>query len=441
MSLVDQGAASAETSASEVRDSWDADVFELARQVLERGPAPDASDRSAAFEQAVEEALRDVNRRLLARGTAPISPDERERLRQRVTARLAGLGGLALLLADQSIEDINCNGCDNVWVTRDDGTREQVGPVANSDAELIAAVQALASGAGISDTERRFDRASPALDLQLADGSRLHAIRDVAHRPSVSIRRHRLVEASLEELQGRGMFSEEIADFLRAAVPAKFNAVIAGPMGSGKTTLLSALTGLLPFDERIITIEDVHELGLHADSRHGNVVAMQVRHPNIEGEGGVSAWDLFHEALRMRPDRIVVGESRGPEAAVMLDAMSTGTDGSLSTIHTSTSEGVFRKLKTHARKPPANLDSEAAADLIGGSLDLVIQIAQRHGRRWISSIREVRGVDGAMVASNEIYAPSGPDQVAQRATPISSERAERLAECGWRPPGTRTGRW
>jgi pilus assembly protein CpaF len=425
------------------RADHDGLVFEAARRILDHTTtsAVDLDSRADAYAAAVDEAIRAVNKSLVDSDAPLIADGEQERLRERVVARLTGLGTLAVLLADDSIEDIICNGADVVWVTRADGSKEQVGPVASSDAELVAAVQMLAAGSGLSDTERRFDRAAPALDLQLPDGSRLHAIRDVAHRPSVSIRRHRLVEASLDQLQAAGMFSKDIGELLRAAVAAKLNVIIAGPMGAGKTTLLSALAGLLPYDERIVTIEDAYELGLHVDSRHGNVVAMQVRRANIEGAGEISAWDLFHEALRMRPDRVIVGEVRGPEVAVMLDAMSTGTDGSMSTIHTSSSEGVFRKIKTHARKAPANLDPEATADLIGGSLDLVVQIAIKGGRRWVSSIREVVGSDGAMVSSNELYAPTGPDREATFATPVSGARAEGLAEHGWRPPNSPARRW
>ncbi|WP_335988497.1 CpaF family protein [Glycomyces sp. MUSA5-2] len=418
-------------------------VYAAARRLLDQttSTAGDLESRADAYGAAVDEAIREVNRSLVDVDGDLIAETEREGLRERVVARLAGLGTLAVLLADDAIEDITCNGCDVVWVTRADGSKAQVGPVASSDAELIAAVQMLAAGAGLSDTERRFDRAAPALDLQLPDGSRLHAVRDVAHRPSVSIRRHRLTEASLDQLQAGGMFSRDIAELLKAAVAAKLNIIIAGPMAAGKTTLLRALAGLLDYSERIVTIEDAYELGLHTDSRHGNVVAMQARPANIEGAGEVSAWDLFHEALRMRPDRVLVGEVRGPEVAVMLDAMSTGTDGSMSTIHTSSSAGVFRKIKTHARKPPAGLDPEATADLIGGSLDLVVQIALRGGRRWVSSIREVVGSEGSMVASNELYAPDAAAQTAVFATPVSAARAERLAEHGWRPPGSPARRW
>jgi Flp pilus assembly CpaF family ATPase len=350
-----------------------------------------------------------------------------------VVSRLAGLGALGPLLADESIEDIWAVGCDNVWVTRYDGTREQVPPIAASDAELVEAIVILAAGAGVSDTERRFDRGAPALNLEV-NGARLHAIRDVAHRPSLSIRRHRLTEASLDRLQAAGLCSAPIADLLRCAVAAKLNIMIAGPTGSGKTTLTVALAGLCDPAERIVTIEDNYELGLHSDSRHQNVVALQVREPNIEGAGGIGADVLFRESLRMRPDRIIVGEVRGPEVAVMLDAMSAGSDGSLSTIHTSTSAGVFTKIKTYARKPPAGFSPEATAELIGASLDLVVQLSQVRERRWISSVREVCGSEGAMVVSNELYAPTGPNKEAQAATPLTAARAERLAEHGWHPP-------
>lgn len=411
------------------------EVYDAARGILAGGRAPDAGEAQAAFEAATAQAINLCNVHRLQSGQAPLDAGGLAALKQRVVSRLAGLGAFGPLLADPTVEDLWAVGCDNVWVTRFDGTREQVEPIADSDEELTEAIGILAAGAGISDTERRFDRGAYALNLQLMDGSRLHALRDVANRVCVSIRRHRYPEASLTQLQANGLCSPEIAALLEAAVAAKFNLILAGRTGSGKTTLLRALAGLCDPAERIVTIEDNYELGLHTDSRHHNVAALQVREPNIEGAGGVSAADLFRETLRMNPDRIILGEARGPEVAVMFDAMSNGSDGSLSTIHTSTSAGVFTKLKTYARKPPAGYEPEATAELVGGSLDLVVQLSQAGDRRWISSVREVCGSEGAMVVSNELYAPTGPNKEAQFSTPLTAARAEILAAHGWQQPG------
>jgi Flp pilus assembly CpaF family ATPase len=232
------------------------------------------------------------------------------------------------------------------------------------------------------------------------------------------------------------MFSAEIADFLHAVVAAKCNTIVAGPFASGKTTLLSAMAGLIPPWERIVTIEDARELGLHKDARHGNVVSLQTRDANIEGQGAIGAADLFRASLRMNPDRVIVGEVRGAEASVMLEAMSNGKDGSLSTIHTSSSAGVVAKLKSYARK--AGDDPETTAERISIALDFIIQLRHtpEHGR-YVASIREVRGADGAMVATNELWTPAPGGAVI--GSPISEERAERLIEAGWTRP--RPGRW
>ena len=208
--------------------------------------------------------------------------------------------------------------------------------------------------------------------------------------------------------------------------------IVSGPFRSGKTTLLGALAGLLPPEERLITIEDARELGLHRDSRHDQVVSFETREANIEGAGEISASRLFREALRMSPDRIIVGEVRGGEVRVMLEAMSTGTDGSLCTMHTSSSQGVFSKIKSFARD--GGLDPEAAAEKIAEGLDFVVQIRHTKARgRYIASIREVRGADGIQVASNELWEPTSEGRALFRTMP-SAERAERLAEHGWTQP-------
>jgi len=410
-----------------------AELFALANTRLAQTEDLDETRRTEAIGAAVAAAMREMNEaRMRQRGQHPITGAAQARLRQSVEARLGRLGALATHLADETIEDLVANGCDSVWITRAGARPVPAAPIAASDDALVALVRSLASAAG-----RRFDHAAPELSLELPDGSRLHAIMDVADRPSVSVRRHRIARADLAELAANGMVSAEISDFLEAVVLARCNAIVAGPFASGKTTLLSAMAGLVPGWERIVTIEDARELGLHKDDRHGNVVSLQTRDANIEGQGQVSAADLFRASLRMTPDRVIVGEVRGAEASVMLEAMSNGKDGSLSTIHTSSSAGVVAKLKSYARA--AGDDPETTAERIAIALDFIIQLRHtpRHGR-FVASIREIRTADGAMVATNELWTPVPGG--AEIGAPISDERAARLIEAGWtRPrPGRRT---
>ncbi|MEU6858535.1 ATPase, T2SS/T4P/T4SS family [Glycomyces sp. NPDC046736] len=410
-----------------------AELFALANIHLAQTKDLDEVRRAEAIGAAVAAAMREMNEaRMRTRDKHPITGTAQARLRKEVEARLGRLGALATHLADDTIEDLVANGSDNVWITRAGTRPDRAAPIAASDEALIALVRSLASAAG-----RRFDHASPELSLELPDGSRLHAIMDVADRPAVSIRRHRIASADLTDLAANGMVSAEIADFLNAIVLARCNAIVAGPFASGKTTLLSALAGLVPVWERIVTIEDARELGLHKDDRHGNVVSLQTRDANIEGQGAVTAADLFRASLRMTPDRVIVGEVRGAEASVMLEAMSNGKDGSLSTIHTSSSAGVVAKLKSYARA--AGDDPETTAERIAIALDFIIQLRHtpKHGR-YVASIREIRAADGTMVATNELWTPVPGG--AQLGAPISDERAERLVEAGWiRPrPGRRT---
>jgi pilus assembly protein CpaF len=401
------------------------------RAMLADSAAPTPAERPTATAAAAERAVAEHSRDLLRAGQSPVDAAGQRRLRAAVEARLSGLGAFAALLADESIEDIWCIGCDNVTVIRDGDVREAAAPVAASDDELVDLVRAIVAAGG-ADGERRFDAASPTVNFQLADGSRLHATMGVSQRPTVSIRRHRLVEASIDDLQRMGMFGADIAGFLRAAVAARFNMIISGPFRSGKTTLLGALAGLLPANERLITIEDARELGLDQDSRHTQVISFETREPNIEGTGEITASRLFREALRMSPDRIIVGEVRGGEVRVMLEAMSTGTDGSLCTMHTSSSQGVFSKIRSFARD--GGLDSEAAAEKIAEGVDCIVQIRHTKARgRYVASIREVRGAEGVQVASNELWEPSSDGQVAFRTMP-SADRAERLFEHGWQQP-------
>jgi Flp pilus assembly CpaF family ATPase len=313
--------------------------------------------------------------------------------------------------------------------------------VAESDDELVELIQVLAAHAGL--TSRPFDSANPQLDLRLPDGSRLSAVMGVTSRPAVSIRRARLGRVFLKDLVANGTMSEDIASFLRAAVAARKNVMIAGATNSGKTTLLRALANEIQPHERLITVERSLELGLgEFKELHPNVVAFEERLPNSEGVGEVSMADLVRRSLRMNPSRVIVGEVLGDEIVTMLNAMSQGNDGSLSTIHSNSSMEVFNRISTYAIQAKERLPMEATQMLISGALDFVVFVRKhndyQHGgtlSRYIESIREVTGWDGR-VLSGEVFAP-GPDGRAAAHAPIAC--MDELEHFGYQPMVH--GRW
>jgi Flp pilus assembly CpaF family ATPase len=356
------------------------------------------------------------------------------------------LGGLQPLLDDESIETININGCDRVFVQYRDGSRARVGPVADSDEDLVAMLQALAAGRpgaggqegnGRARHERRFDHGSPQLQLSLPGGARLHALMDVTDRPSVSIRRHLTSDISVADLVHAGALSDGLGQLLPAMVRARRNIVISGGPATGKTTLLRALAGAIPPDERILTVEDVYELDLPV-ADHPDLVAQQVREPNLEGAGGFGMAQLLRASLRMTPDRVIVGEVRGPEVVQMAKAMSIGIDGSMATVHASSSAQALARLVAYAMEPGAGYSHPAATALIGGAVHVVVHLAfGPDGRRVVASVREVLGDPGGggeggfgVIATNEIYAP-GP---AGRAVPATLPRClDQLEQAGFDP--------
>jgi pilus assembly protein CpaF len=291
---------------------------------------------------------------------APCATSEDEqRLAQSVLDALFGMGRLQALIDDPDVENIDVNGCDRVWATFADGTKRMMSPIADSDQEIVDVVRSAASRFGLS--ERRFDLACPELDLRLPDGSRLSAVMAVTARPSLSIRKHRYSDLSLSDLAALGTVDEEVASLLGAAVQARKNIVISGAMNSGKTTLLRALAGHIPPRERIVTIEQALELGLDATPhRHPDMVALEARPANVEGEGLISVADLVRRALRMNADRVIVGEVLGDEVLPMLNAMSQGRSGSMCTIHSDSSAGVFRRIASYAVQSRERLPLEAA---------------------------------------------------------------------------------
>ncbi|HXA30679.1 MAG TPA: ATPase, T2SS/T4P/T4SS family [Acidimicrobiales bacterium] len=430
--------------------------------------------------------------RLASDAPLPTSEEE-QRLAQSILDALFGMGGLQSLIDDPAIENIDVNGCDRVWVTYADGAKRTMPPIADSDEELIEIIRSAAAKFGLS--ERRFDMARPELDLRLPDGSRLSALMAVTTRPAVSVRRHRFVDLSIDDLIGLGTIDAGIASFLAAAVRARKNIVVAGAMNSGKTTLLRALASVIPPRERLVTIEQSLELALDNDSaRHPDIVALEARPANLEGEGMVGVADLVRRALRMNADRVIVGEVLGDEILPMLNAMSQGRSGSMCTIHADSSAGVFRRIASYAVQAPERLPLEATNLLVAGAVHFVVfldiehptvtdgapyeddfarvppswpasdaalgvghQIAQggsprradgtdnpdegdhsiwfagpARRQRFVSSIREVVDAEGSQVISNEIFRP-GPDRRAAMGAPLRPDTLRDLVRHGYEP--------
>lgn len=353
-----------------------------------------------------------------------------------VINELFGMAGLQPLLDDPRIETINVNRYDRVFVQYTDGSRAQIPSIASSNEELTDLIRLLAARA--SSQERRFDHGSPAVNLQLPGGERLFAVMGLTAGgvSALSIRRHGYRTVTLPELRARGTLDPGIERFLRAMVRARKNILITGGTGAGKTTLLRAMASEMDPLERIVTIEDAFELGLELDPTiHADVTAFQARDANVEGEGAISQAELVRWGLRMSPDRVIVGEIRGPEVIPMCNAMSQGNDGSMATLHASSSRIAFTRLASYAAQGVEHLPLEATNLLVASAVHFVVHLARGLDRttRVVSSIREVVGADGPQVVSNEIYRPG----VDRRARPVAGslrgDTLDDLIDAGFDP--------
>ena len=299
-----------------------------------------------------------------------------------------GLGRLQPYLNDETISDIHVRGCAPVWVKRRDGSREMLDPIVDSDQELVELIRHIATRH--TPYERRFDSANPELNLQLNDGSRLFATMEVAQRPSLVIRRHGFDISTLDQLLELNFMSSSVAAFLSAAVLARRNIVVAGGTGSGKTTLLRALLNEIPANERLVTIEDAYELGIDRfEDLHPDYDALQSRPPNTEGVGEIDLVRLTRMALRMDPDRVIVGEVRGAEAFPMLLAMSQGNNGSMCTIHADSARSVIPKLAAYIALADTGLPAATINMLISSSLHLVVHVENTEWGRRLTSVHEI----------------------------------------------------
>lgn len=393
-----------------------------------RSPLGDG-DRRQFARQVINRQLAALDAERMAAGKAQITDAQAAALTQAVLDRLFGLARLQAYIDDQQWSDIMINGCDEVFLVRRDGTVVQGEPVADSDDELIELVQTQVRR---GRSEQRWDPASPELDMRLPSGDRLHAIAWVSGRPSVSIRRHNFDIASLKQLLGMGTISESLLHLLGAMVAARFNVIVAGGTGAGKTTFLRCLLNEVPPTERIITVEDSLEIGLeHFAQLHPNRVDLEAREANLEGVGEFPMHRLVRSGLRMQPDRVIVGEVRGAEALPMMLAMSQGNDGSMCTIHADSSLGVFTRLQMYMAMTPERFDVEVTNLMIANAVHFVVHLGRLDTReRVVTSVREVTGADGAMVSSNEVYAPDATGRAMPRYS-MQDQTLDRLVRAGF----------
>lgn len=360
---------------------------------------------------------------------------ERERLIEEVLDQTLGLGPLELLLKDSTISDILINGCKNVYVERA-GRLVKTDVEFRDDAQLLQIIDRIVSRLG-----RRVDETCPMVDARLPDGSRVNAIIPplALDGPAVSIRRFGTHPLKLEDLLNFKAFTPEMVMLLEGAMKARLNIIVSGGTGSGKTTLLNILSSFIPNDQRIITIEDAAELQLQQD----HVVRLETRPPNIEGKGEVRATELVRNALRMRPERILIGECRGPEALDMLQAMNTGHEGSLTTVHANSPRDAISRIETMITMTGFELPIKAMRQQIASAVDLIVQVSRlQGGPRKVTHITEIVGMEQDTVTMQDIfqYIQEGVDENSRakghfEASGVRPTFMDRLESLGIRLPG------
>ena len=340
--------------------------------------------------------IRELTQRLFTEQGAPLALPQRQLLARRIEDEVLGLGPLEPLLSDPTISDILVNGAKSVFVERR-GKLEPTTITFHNDAHLMNIIDRIVSAVG-----RRVDESSPMVDARLADGSRVNAIIPplAIDGPMLSIRRFAVERLGIADLLKFGTLTQPVADVLRAIVIGRLNVVISGGTGAGKTTMLNVMSGFIPATERIVTIEDSAELQL----QQPHVVRLETRPPNIEGKGEVPQRELLRNSLRMRPDRIVVGEVRGGEALDMLQAMNTGHDGSLTTVHANTPRDALGRIETMVSMTGIAFPIRALRAQISSAINIVIQVQRGDdGRRRVTSVQEISGMEGDIITMSEIF--------------------------------------
>lgn len=366
----------------------------------------------------------------------PLSFAERERLSREILDEIFGYGPLEPLLQDHSISDILVNRYNQVYIERA-GKLEKVQLSFKDDQHLMQIIDRIVSRVG-----RRVDESSPMVDARLPDGSRVNVIIPplAIDGPSVSIRRFGRERLTDRDLLANKSITEPMLELLKAMVRGRLNIVISGGTGAGKTTLLNILSAYIPEEERVVTIEDAAELQLKQE----HVVRLETRPPNIEGQGAVRQRQLVINSLRMRPDRIVVGEVRGEEALDMLQAMNTGHEGSLTTVHANTPRDALSRIETMVSMANLNIPDRAVRQQIASAIHAVVQVSRMtDGTRKVVSLSEITGMEGEIVSMQEIFtferrglSEKAKVRGAFKATGIRPKFAEKLAAAGYRLPSS-----
>ncbi len=344
----------------------------------------------------VRRTIQEMYNGILAEEQIVLSRAERERLFEQIVAEILGLGPLEPLLQEDSISEVMVNGPKNIYVERG-GKLQRVRTAFESEEHLMRIIERIVAPLG-----RRIDESVPYVDARLQDGSRVNAIIPPLSLvgPVLTIRKFFKIPLTAEKLIEFGSVTAEAMELLKACVQARLNIIISGGTGTGKTTFLNVLSGFIPHDERIITVENAAELQLQQE----HVITLESRPPNIEGRGEVTIQDLVINTLRMRPDRIVVGECRGPEAFDMLQAMNTGHEGSMTTIHANNPRDATARIENMVLMAGMDLPHRAIREQIASALDIVIQLERlRDGSRKVVSITEVEGMEGDVIVMSEVF--------------------------------------
>lgn len=340
--------------------------------------------------------IRDVCLNLLKEEQVTLNSEQRKRVVARIEDEVMGLGPLEPLLKDSTISDILVNGPNQVYIERR-GKLTLTDVRFNDSQHLMGIIDRIVSAVG-----RRIDESSPMVDARLADGSRVNAIIPplALDGPSVSIRRFAVELLSMEDLVTLGTLTEPVAKLLKAIVLARVNVLVSGGTGSGKTTMLNILSGFIPEDERIITIEDSAELQL----QQPHTVRLETRPANVEGKGEISARDLVRNSLRMRPERIIIGEVRGAESLDMLQAMNTGHDGSITTVHANSPRDALGRVENMVSMTGFSFPIKTLRAQIASAINVVIQVSRfEDGKRRLTSVQEINGMEGDIITMSEIF--------------------------------------
>jgi pilus assembly protein CpaF len=372
-----------------------------------------------------ERVLRAVTEQL-ALDRTPLTREERRQITKEITDDILGYGPLEPFLHDDSVTEVMINGPDSIYIERA-GKLEPTSATFLDDAHLMRIIDKIVSTVG-----RRVDESSPMVDARLPDGSRVNAIiPPLALRgPTLTIRKFSRDPYTMDDLINFGSISPKAAQFLSACVHGKLNILISGGTGTGKTTTLNAMSAFIPNAERIVTIEDAAELQLQQQ----HVITLEARPPNIEGEGEVRIRELVRNSLRMRPDRIIVGEVRGPETLDMLQAMNTGHEGSLTTIHANSPRDALSRLETLVMTAGVELPHRAIREQIASAFDLLIQISRLvDGSRRLTHVSEVLGMESDVITLQDVFVARPPDEETQAASNGSTKLLDELNCTGLKP--------